>query len=97
MLRPMSLNESGHSTGEISFSALMEGERSRCGDPGLDVREIARRVVIGGWPGFIDKPPEQAELAVRAYVDEVRRTDIQRVDGINHDPRRVLQLMRSFG
>jgi predicted AAA+ superfamily ATPase len=96
MLRPMSLHESGHSTGDISFSALMEGERSRCGDPGLDVREIARRVVIGGWPGLIDKPPEQAGLAVRAYVDEVRRTDIQRVDGVAHDPQRVLQLLRSF-
>jgi predicted AAA+ superfamily ATPase len=33
---------------------------------------------------------------VRAYVDEVRRTDIQRLEGVAHDPERVLQLMRSL-
>jgi hypothetical protein len=95
-MRPMSLHESGHSTGAISLAAIMEGEPSRAPDPGLDVREIARRVVIGGWPALIGSEPEQAALAVRAYVDQVRRTDIQRVEGVAHDPERVLQLMRSL-
>jgi len=96
MLRPMSLHESGHSTGAISLAAIMEGEPSRAVDPGLDLREIARRVVMGGWPGLVGAAPEQAALAVRAYVDEVRRTDIQRLEGVAHDPERVLQLMRSL-
>lgn len=95
-MRPMSLQETGHSTGEISLSALMAGGSSRAADPGLDVRAIAGRLVVGGWPALIGKTPEQGALAVRAYVDEVRRTDIQRVDGVSHDPERVLQLMRSL-
>jgi predicted AAA+ superfamily ATPase len=33
---------------------------------------------------------------VRAYVDEVRRTDVQRVDGVAHDPDKVLFLLRSL-
>jgi hypothetical protein len=60
------------------------------------VHEIARRVVVGGWPGLVDKTLEQAVLALRAYMDEVRRTEIQRVDGVAHDPERVLHLMRSI-
>jgi hypothetical protein len=92
----MSLHESGHSTGVISLAGLMEGEQSRSPDSGLDVHEIARRVVVGGWPGLVDKTLEQAVLALRAYMDEVRRTEIQRVDGVAHDPERVLHLMRSI-
>jgi uncharacterized protein len=95
-MRPMSLHESGHSTGRISLAALLSGESIRSPDPGLSVREIADRIVAGGWPGLIDQPADTARIAVRAYVDEVRRTDIQRVDGVAHDPDRVLQLMRSL-
>jgi predicted AAA+ superfamily ATPase len=95
-MRPMSLQESGHSTGEVSLSALMDGGNSRAADPGLDVKAIADRLVAGGWPALVEKTPEQAALAVRAYVDEVRRTDVQRVDGVSHDPERVLRLMRSL-
>jgi hypothetical protein len=47
-------------------------------------------------PGLLGKPVPQVLKAVRAYVDEVRRTDIQRVDGVAHDPEKVLLLMRSL-
>jgi predicted AAA+ superfamily ATPase len=96
LLRPMSLHESGHSTGAISLGAIMEGEPSRAADAGLDVKEVARRIVVGGWPALVHSEPDQAMLGVRAYVDEVRRTDIQRAEGSAHDPARVLQLMRSL-
>jgi uncharacterized protein len=94
-MRPMSLHESGHSTGAVSLEGLMAGQLARSTDPGLDVQEIAKRVAIGGWPRFVDAPVDQALTAMRAYVDEVRRTDVQRVGSVNHDPDRVLQLMRS--
>jgi hypothetical protein len=95
-MRPMSLHESGHSTGAVSLAGLIAGQQSRSVDPGLDVQEIAKRVAVGGWPRFVDAPVDHALTAMRAYVDEVRRTDVQRVGGINHDPDRVLQLMRSL-
>ncbi len=94
-MRPMSLYESGHSTGTVSLADLMAGQPARSTDPGLDVREIAERVAVGGWPRFVDAPVDHALTAMRAYVDEVRRTDVQRVAGVDHDPDRVLQLMRS--
>jgi uncharacterized protein len=94
-MRPMSLYESGHSTGKVSLAGLMAGQAPRSADPGLDVREIATRVAVGGWPRFVDAPVDLALTAMRAYVDEVRRTDVQRVGGVNHNPERVLHLMRS--
>jgi uncharacterized protein len=95
-MRPMSLHESGHSTGAVSLAGLVAGENARSPDPGLDVQKIAKRVAVGGWPRFVDAPLDQALIAMRAYVDEVRRTDIQRASGVNHDPDRVLQLMRAL-
>jgi uncharacterized protein len=95
-MRPMSLHESGHSTGAVSLAGLRAGHQARSTDPGVDVQEIANRVAVGGWPRFVDAPVDHALTAMRAYVDEVRRTDVQRVGGVNHDPDRVLQLMRSL-
>jgi hypothetical protein len=95
-MRPMSLYESGHSNGRISLAALLSGEAPRATDPGLDVLALANRIVVGGWPALIDRSIEESMIAVRAYVDDIRRADIQRVDGVAHDPERVLQLMRSL-
>ncbi len=95
-MRPMSLYESGHSTGQVSLSALLGGTSPRVPDTGMTVPDLAERIAVGGWPGLLDQPVPQALRAVRAYVDEVRRTDVQRVEGVAHDPEKVLLLMRSL-
>ncbi|HKK92029.1 MAG TPA: AAA family ATPase, partial [Longimicrobiales bacterium] len=95
-MRPMSLFESGHASGEVSLRALLDGEPPRAPDPGLSVAQVVERIAVGGWPGFQDRPVEGALQATRAYVDEVARTDIRRVDGVAHDPERVLRFMRSL-
>ncbi len=95
-MRPMSLYESGHSTGQVSLSALLGGTSPRVPDTGMTVPDLAERIAVGGWPGLLDQPVPQALRAVRAYVDEIRRTDVQRVEGVAHDPEKVLLLMRSL-
>jgi len=95
-MRPMSLFETGHASGEVSLSRVMEGDGPRAGDTQITVTDLAERIAVGGWPGLLGHTVPQALRAVRAYVDEVRRTDIQRVDGVAHDPDKVLLLMRSL-
>ncbi|MGH7446574.1 MAG: ATP-binding protein, partial [Longimicrobiales bacterium] len=95
-MRPMSLCESGHSAGDVSVSSLLQGTPPRAADPGVTIEMLVERIAVGGWPAFVDQPVAPALTAVRAYVDEVRRTDIQRVEGVAHDPERVLMLMRSL-
>jgi uncharacterized protein len=95
-MRPMTLLETGHSSGEISLRALLDGASARARDPGLGVREIANRIGIGGWPGIQDLSVKAALTAVRSYLDEIRRVDVGRVDGTRRDPERVLRLMRSI-
>lgn len=95
-MRPMSLAESGHSTGDISLARLFEGERSRAPDSGLSIPDIAERVSVGGWPGLQDRSVDQALVAIRGYLRDTARVDLPRLDGVQRDPMRVERVMRSL-
>lgn len=95
-MRPMSLFESGHSTGDISLEALLNGEQARSGDTGATVESLTDRICVGGWPAFQHLSVNQALVAVSAYLDEIRRTDVSRLDNTRRDPERVARLLRSL-
>lgn len=95
-MRPMSLFETGHSTGAVSLEKLLSGVPPRVPASDLDVRSLADRVAVGGWPGSLDLGMEAALRAVRDYLEEIRRTDIVRVDGTRRDPGNVGRLLRSL-
>jgi predicted AAA+ superfamily ATPase len=96
LMRPMSLFESGHSTGEISLSALLNGYPARASETSLSIPRLVDRVCVGGWPGFQQLSTNDALVAVSAYLDEIRRVDVSRVDGVTRDPARVQKLMRAL-
>jgi len=62
----------------------------------LTVRDLAERIAVGGWPGHLVRDLDQSLRANRDYLDEVRRVDIERVDGVRRDPNRVGRLLRSL-
>ena len=92
----MSLAESGHSSGDVSLAALFAGGEARATDPGLDIRAIAERIVIGGWPALIRRDPADAMLATQGYLDETRLVDLERLDGVRRDPENVARVLRSL-
>ena len=94
LMRPMSLFESGHSTGEISLGAMLRSEPVPAKSSRTTVAELVDLVCRGGWPGMLGAATVDVQRFVGDYLDEIRRTDIRRVDGIRRDPvlvRRVLQ------
>ncbi|MFH0751328.1 MAG: DUF4143 domain-containing protein [Chloroflexota bacterium] len=95
-MRPMSLVESGHSSGDVSLAALFAGGEARATDPGLDIRAIAERIVIGGWPALIRRGPADALLATQGYLDETRLVDLELLDGVRRDPESVGRVLRSL-
>jgi len=95
-MRPMSLFESGLSDGSISLRDLMDkGNASSSNSVGLP--QIAEAVARGGWPALQEIPVEAAMEGVADYLEEVSRTDINRIDGVHRDPGRVHRLLRSLG
>jgi uncharacterized protein len=95
-LRPMSLFESGHSSGDISLKGLLDGEAVRAADTRITLAQVIDRICIGGWPAFQQLSVEDGLVAVSSYLDEIRRVDINRVDGVKRDPERVRKLLRAI-
>jgi predicted AAA+ superfamily ATPase len=91
----MSLFESGLSDGSISLRDLMDRGTARSSNS-VELTGIAEAVARGGWPAFQEMPVEAAMKGVVDYLEEVSRTDLNRVDGVHRDPRRVHRLLRSL-
>ena len=96
MMRPMSLYESGESTGEVRLSRLFEGNGEVDGESKLDLDRIAFLICRGGWPRAIDMRDKIALNQAIDYYDAVVHSDINRADGTRKDPERVKRLMRSL-
>ena len=95
-MRPMSLYESGHSTGAISMSALLRGEDQQSPDPGLSVQDVVERIAVGGWPGWQHLSVQQATRSMRDYLTLIRDVDISRVGRTRRDPVRVGRVIESI-
>jgi predicted AAA+ superfamily ATPase len=96
-MRPMSLAEAGHSTGQVSLAALFAGEPVRAGDAGLTVPRLAELAVIGGWPAQQHNSHSVAAQAAADYLHQIATVDVGRVAGHRRDPIKVQALMRSLG
>lgn len=95
-LRPMTLFELERSAGTVSLAELLNGARPACPDPGLNIPELTELIAVGGWPGHLRLTSQQALRANRDYLEEIRRVDISRVDGVRRDPDKVGRLLRSL-
>jgi len=89
-MRTMSMFETGHSSSAVSLAAIVAGIGSlSCPDPGLDLADLIELVCRGGWPAGLHRSLPDAQRGVRDYLDEIRRADIQTLDGMRRDPIRV--------
>ena len=95
-MRPMSLYESGDSTGEVSLKALFDGAAEVDGATDMDIDRLAFLVCRGGWPQAIDMRDEIALDQAQDYYDAVVKSDINRADNVQKNPERVRRLMRSY-
>lgn len=95
-MRPMSLFESGHSTGEMSLASLLRGERQTGLGTHLSFDELLKRIVIGGWPELIGANETSARRWLRDYLSNIVEVDIQKL-GSRRDPANLRRLLESLG
>lgn len=93
---PMSLFESGDSTGEVSLQALFEGSDPD-GHSSADVETLAQLTCRGGWPWAVVGAGADACLET-AYnlVDTICHRDISRVDGVARSPQHARVIMQEY-
>ena len=95
-MRPMSLWESGESTGEVSLKALFESESPIEGISNLDLERMAFVACRGGWPLSVDMEDEIALDQAFDYLAAVEKRDIQQADHVERDQASVHRLLRSY-
>ena len=95
-MRPMTLWESGDSTGEVSLASLLDGGRCRAPDTAPTLGDMASLICRGGWPRMIGMAASTAQARLRDYLSDIARVDISRVAGIRRNPRMVMDLLASL-
>ena len=96
-MRPMSLFETGDSTGEVSLEVLFNDGVDTEGTSKLSIEKLAFVLNRGGWPAVAQEKNEKVALAVaNDYLEAVANEDISNVDGIEKSPDRVKALIRSL-
>ncbi|MBK5211569.1 MAG: ATP-binding protein [Coriobacteriia bacterium] len=94
-MRPMTLQESRDSTGDISLRALLEGKSPRC-TTGIDLKKLVRLVGRGGWPAGLGLPDKSALQIPQSYFQTLAETDAVELDGVRRDTSKMGRVLRSL-
>lgn len=95
-MRPMSLHEAGYSSGKVSLQEVCRGKITPVMTGEVDLKDIIRYIIKGGWPASIDLPVERAALLPLEYLDAVIEDDVYRIDGVKRDTNKMKLLLRSL-
>ena len=95
-MRPMSVYESGESTGEVSLRELFNSPETIDGESDVDIEKLAFMVCRGGWPQSLELKYNLALQQAFDYYDAVVNWDINRADGVRKNKESVKRLMRSY-
>lgn len=93
-MRTMSLYESGDSNGKISLKELCDGKikNSLCGE--VELNDLAKLIIRGGWPGNLNT--SNYELMPKSYMDALINADINIIDEVKRDSKKVKLLLQSL-
>lgn len=95
-MRPMSLYESGDSSGGVSLNRLFESKDDIFSEGGCNIDELAYLICRGGWPGTLDKEKSDALSIPVDYVDGLVDSDMPKVIGENIDKDKLRKLLKSY-
>ncbi len=97
-MMPMTLAESGDSSGEVSLSELFAQPEIIRGTNPHNLEDIAFLACRGGWPFAISSGMSRKAALSQSfdYLDLVVEEDISRVDGVARNSERARAILRSY-
>lgn len=95
-MRPMSLFESGDSSGQVSLQGLCRGQLAPAMTGEVRLEKLIELIIRGGWPGSLGLPLQQAALLPAEYLKAVIDDDVYRIDGVRRDTTKMRLLLRSL-
>jgi predicted AAA+ superfamily ATPase len=96
-MRPMSLFESGLSTGEVSLGALLRGEEQPARAVAVTVPELMEQIVCGGWPALLGVGEREARRWLHDYLAQIVEVDVPSLGTTRRAPDRLRRTLTSLG
>lgn len=95
-MRPMSLLESGDSSGLISIKEMFEGIFPTKMTGEVSLKDLIWFSLRGGWPANIGKTNPQINILAKEYIEAVIKEDLLKLDGKKRNLDKVRLLLRSL-
>ena len=95
-MRPMSLYESGESSGEVSLRYLFDAPKTIRGRAELVLEDIAYLCARGGWPESVVKHPSNPAKIAREYLEAITYREGSFDELEHYSPGRMKALLRSL-
>ncbi len=93
---PMSLYESGDSTGDISITDMVNGTANLKHVNKIELEKIAQLLIRGGWPENINIEINKQDIIPKSYIDSIIYKDINERKDKKRDPQKMLMLLKSL-
>ncbi len=91
---PMSLYESGDSTGDVSISDMLSGSVKGKYIRKVELDELAKLIIRGGWPANIEI--EDMAIIPKSYIESIVTKDIHERKDRKRDTNKMRMLLRSL-
>lgn len=95
-MRPMSLYESGDSSGMVSLGDLCADRMESVMTGEVWLTDLIGYILRGGWPASLGLSIKEASLLPRQYLDAIVDDDVYRIDGVKRDTTKIRLLLRSL-
>lgn len=95
LMRPMSLYESGESTGEVSLEDLFDN-KNVSGVSKLSLEDLASVIARGGWPAAVDIKGNAKYRPAKEYIKSLIHEEIKKIDGVKRNPKKMQNVLRSL-
>lgn len=95
-MRPMSLYESGNSSGDVSLLDICNGNTNAKMTGDVKLKTIIELILKGGWPESLNLPIENAMEIPKAYIKAIIDDDIERIDDVKRNKSKMMLLLKSL-
>lgn len=93
---PMSLYESGDSTGDVSITDILNGNVECKYIRKVELDELAKLIIRGGWPENINSDINDIDIIPKSYIDSIINKDIHERKDKKRDSNKMRMLIRSL-
>lgn len=95
-LRPMSLYETGTSSGDVSLGNLFSKNSIEYKKCKVFVEDYAKWIIKGGWPEGIDDTELQSIRRMQSYIDALIKEDINKISSKKYNENRARKILESL-